>query len=367
MQELQPQFTEIQEKVREQIQKLADETLSKMQLFDEDVAKSLRTNVEMKSLDSLFSFTFNSDDNIPLNKRGSGVRRLMLLSFFQAEADRKNTKRNRNVIYAIEEPETSQHPDYQKRLMENLKKLARSENHQVILTTHTPEMVKLVNRNELVYIQKDNNHNITVQTGDKIDISKVRDTLGILPFVVYKGVIFVEGGTDVAFFENLGKLERFKRIFDISKLTFIPLNGRSNIDTWIKEDYLANLNIKRVYFEDRDDRNESSKGSPDQNSKNEETRRTEKREIENYFSPELIERTFKEYKVKFSDDEKAKWNDLKIAETLIKEKGVKLKKSNIKGKLQGEGVWNDISFSNGAEEEITGWFKFFKEFFEDAE
>lgn len=36
--------------------------------------------------DSQFKLTINSDDNIPINKRGSGVRRLILLNFFRAEA-----------------------------------------------------------------------------------------------------------------------------------------------------------------------------------------------------------------------------------------------------------------------------------------
>lgn len=45
-----------------------------------------------------------------MNKRGSGVRRAVLLSSFLADAENKRDPDNTNhVIYAIEEPETSLH------------------------------------------------------------------------------------------------------------------------------------------------------------------------------------------------------------------------------------------------------------------
>ena len=43
----------------EQIQALADKTLLKLNEFDEHIAKELKTNIETKTQDSLFSFTFN--------------------------------------------------------------------------------------------------------------------------------------------------------------------------------------------------------------------------------------------------------------------------------------------------------------------
>lgn len=54
----------------------------------------------------LFSVGLNTDGEIPLNKRGSGVRRLVLVSFFKAEAERLKSCNRRSIIYFIEEPET---------------------------------------------------------------------------------------------------------------------------------------------------------------------------------------------------------------------------------------------------------------------
>ncbi|MCG2957846.1 ATP-binding protein, partial [Escherichia coli] len=86
----------------------------------------------------LFNVGLNTD-NIPLNKRGSGVRRLVLVSFFKAEAERLLSEKNKqSIIYAIEEPETAQHPNNQKILQSAFVTLANEDNCQVLLTTHSP-------------------------------------------------------------------------------------------------------------------------------------------------------------------------------------------------------------------------------------
>jgi ABC-type glutathione transport system ATPase component len=47
-----------------------------------------------------------------------------------------------NIVYAIEEPETSQHPEHQRSLIDALVSLSKTPNAQVMLTTHSPEIVK---------------------------------------------------------------------------------------------------------------------------------------------------------------------------------------------------------------------------------
>ena len=90
-----------------------------------------------------------------LIKEGSGVKRLVLLSFFRAEAERRlNEDDNAGVIYAIEEPETSQHADNQRLLIEAFKTLAATEHTQVILTTHSSFIVKQLDFANLRLIKK---------------------------------------------------------------------------------------------------------------------------------------------------------------------------------------------------------------------
>ena len=59
----------------------------------------------------------------------------------QAER-RKISTHNTHIIYAIEEPETSQHTQHQLKLIETLKKLSLDTNSQIIITTHSPRIVK---------------------------------------------------------------------------------------------------------------------------------------------------------------------------------------------------------------------------------
>ncbi len=54
-----------------------------------EIANTLTPKVNHKKLDTLFSFSLESDDGIPLNKRGSGFRRMVMLNYFRAEADKR--------------------------------------------------------------------------------------------------------------------------------------------------------------------------------------------------------------------------------------------------------------------------------------
>lgn len=87
----------------------------------------------------------------------------MLLNFFRAEAERRQSEKNvPNIIYAIEEPETSQHPEHQRMLMEAFKKLSNNENTQIILTTHSPAIVKLLEFGQLKLLKKENGKVIAI-------------------------------------------------------------------------------------------------------------------------------------------------------------------------------------------------------------
>lgn len=68
---------------------------------------------------------------------------MILLSFFSAEVERRRAERNSaSIIYAIEEPETSQHTEHQKILTKSLLSLAEVVNTQVIITTHSASVVR---------------------------------------------------------------------------------------------------------------------------------------------------------------------------------------------------------------------------------
>lgn len=205
---------EVKELIKKSAELIGNETIKKLEEMNPELAKVLKPDVTNKAWDSLFSFSFVGDDNIPMNKRGSGVRRLILLNYFRAEAERKNNS-NKTVIYAIEEPETSQHPNHQILLINALSEIALKENHQVILTTHSPEIPKQTRSENLILIDKVNGVNKVIE--DKNKLLAISKTLGITSYLG-KLVICVEGENDINFLSAINQnIEDFKEIIDLKK------------------------------------------------------------------------------------------------------------------------------------------------------
>ncbi len=125
--DIQEKLIDITKQVSIKIQDVANLTNKKLSNINPNLTKYLTTGItKTNSLawcDVFKKVSIWSDDLIPINKRGSGVKRLILLSFFQAEAEKMRYNSNRTVIYAIEEPEISQHYEYKMHLIEALKKL----------------------------------------------------------------------------------------------------------------------------------------------------------------------------------------------------------------------------------------------------
>ncbi|MDD2480394.1 MAG: ATP-binding protein [Victivallaceae bacterium] len=149
---------EIATKVDSKLKEVADRTLEKLKEMNPEIANSLSPVIpateSLKWADVFKNVSISGDENIPINKRGSGVKRLVLLNFFRAEAERKKNEKNvPNIIYAIEEPETSQHPHHQKMFIEAFIELSEGHDTQVIMTTHSPEIVKMLNFKNLRLIQ----------------------------------------------------------------------------------------------------------------------------------------------------------------------------------------------------------------------
>lgn len=140
-------LSSVAEIVEKKLQEVADLTLDKLREMNPEVADSLNPVIppsDSLKWDGVFKkVSISGDDDIPINKRGSGVKRLILLNFFRAEAERRKIETNvPSIIYAIEEPETSQHSAHQKLLVRALLDLSKNSNTQILLTTHSPVIVK---------------------------------------------------------------------------------------------------------------------------------------------------------------------------------------------------------------------------------
>lgn len=146
-QEIQSALELVATTVETKLREVSSRTLDKLREMDANIADSLNpvipTSSALKWADVFKSVSISGDNSIPINKRGSGVKRLVLLNFFRAEAERRAHKTgDRGVVYAIEEPETSQHSANQRMLIEAFKSLAALDNSQVMLTSHSAFLVK---------------------------------------------------------------------------------------------------------------------------------------------------------------------------------------------------------------------------------
>ena len=137
---------EIAQTVKTALQEVSNLTLSKLKEMNPEIANSLHPKINTEGLkwpDVFKGVSISGDNDIPINKRGSGVRRLVLLNFFRAEAERRQHETNSpGIIYAIEEPETSQHYAHQSLLISALLTLSQQPNTQIITTTHSANVVK---------------------------------------------------------------------------------------------------------------------------------------------------------------------------------------------------------------------------------
>ena len=168
---------------------------------------------------------------------------------------------NRNdVIYAIEEPETGQHPNNQKILIDSFYELANSGNSQVILTTHSPNLSKELPLESIRFVTRDDIDKplVLICAPDNDVIEKVFDALGILPDIKphVKVVVCVEGPTDIVAMHSFNRClrEHYPDLVNIEnnpQVMMIPLGG-SILKHWADYQYLQKLHCKEFHIYDND-------------------------------------------------------------------------------------------------------------------
>lgn len=259
LKEMEADLKRIEDAVRTRAEDVANRTLAKLNEMDSRLASELKPFFKADpKLNNVFKFGLAGDNGIPINKRGSGVRRLILLNFFRAEAERRRTeKRALSVIYAIEEPETSQHPDNQRLLVRALKELAIDENTQVLVTSHTPGLAGLLPSDSLRCVRKQEDGTALVSECDDDELAIIANELGVLPDQRVKALVFVEGSNDIEFLERVSAMLKpsIPDAVDFTsdnRVALVPLGGGS-LKHWVAKHYLSKLSIPEVHIYDRDD------------------------------------------------------------------------------------------------------------------
>ncbi|MCS4065450.1 ATP-binding protein [Pseudomonas putida] len=258
--EVQEDIARIQAKVREKAEEIARNTHAALATIDPNLASELTPEFSPPTAakwQSLFSLGLNTDDGIPLNKRGSGVRRLVLVSFFKAEAERRlKTSAKRSIIYAVEEPETAQHPNNQRILIDSFKALSEDSGCQVLLTTHSPGFASSLPQESIRYVSR---HAETkkpqIQSG--VDaFGQVAEALGVTPDSRVQVLVCVEGPTDVLALKALSNAlhqadATLPNLTCDERLAFVVLGG-GTLEHWVNQHYLRGLNKREVHIYDGD-------------------------------------------------------------------------------------------------------------------
>jgi predicted ATP-dependent endonuclease of OLD family len=252
-------------------------------------------------------------------------------------------------------------------LVNSLIELSKKANYQIILTTHSPALIRLFETEHIKYVEKEEGKSKVFDFSEEI-VGKIIKNLGLLP-EISKVVLCVEGTTDECFLKNINKnIEELRKIIDLEDcienglLAIIPVNG-SNLKDWIKRHALKNTNVIEYHLYDKDcdekykeqieivkSRGDGSKGQL-----------TKKREIENYVPKKIIEEEF-EITLDIEDSE---WDNADIVEAIKNyDKYKKMKDSDIKKIICGscaKKITKDDLVELGAWDEVEGWFKDIKE------
>ncbi len=297
---LQAEIAALEAQIEASVLDVANRTLDKLREMAPELANELTPRFKEKPKWT-FNFTLDGENGIPINKRGSGVRRLILLNFFRAEAERAVTGTQRTVIYAIEEPETSQHPNYQIMLMKALLELANQPNRQIIVTTHVPALAGLIPIEGVLYVTRNEQGTPTVKLPDNNVLKEAAASLGILPengMERAAGIILVEGKSDVIFLRHaasaLKAAGQVAHDFEEKRIVPILVGGCGNVKHWVTNQLAEDLGLPWCVFLDSD-----NGGTPDQVASIQKRKReveaqgrvcylTRKREIENYLLPSVI-------------------------------------------------------------------------------
>lgn len=296
--ELSDKLDPIKKDILERIDKITQGTIEKLKEMNPEVADSLRPVSEKPAWEKAFNVTIESD-GVPLNKRGSGVKRLVLINFFREEAERrKKEKAKNNIFYAIEEPETSQHPDWQKKLFEAFDELSADGSTQIGLTTHHPELAGLVNLPNIRLIEK-TNEGIKVKQGAETNFKEIANTLGVLPKIDGVKVCFcLEGPNDIKFFQGIAKV--FEVDSNSEKILWLSMGGETLKD-YVTSGCLDVLNVPQIHFYDQEADQKYKDSVEELKKKGHWAKLTNCISTENYLHPTIYKKIWPELTSEFVD------------------------------------------------------------------
>ena len=204
--------------------------------------------VALRQIDLKFSPT-TTEEAFTVSDLGDGLRSIFYFSLVNSILDieltiTKDREENPDnprfklvppilTILAIEEPENHIAPHHIGKLVKRFKQLSNNDNSQVILTSHSPAIVKRISPEDLKYLRIDNNVRVCQTTISDIKLPQaidesykyIKGAIQAYPELYFtKLVVLGEGDSEELllqkFFDLLG------REIDSSQISVVPLGGR---------------------------------------------------------------------------------------------------------------------------------------------
>ena len=113
-----------------------------------------------KDAKSIPIFTNSSGDKFDINELSSGEKQLFLRTLAIKMLNPENS------IILIDEPELSLHPKWQQKIVDVYRKIGK--NNQIIISTHSPHILGSVKKENIMLLDKNDDGEIIVKTGDEL-------------------------------------------------------------------------------------------------------------------------------------------------------------------------------------------------------
>lgn len=218
-------------------------------LFTSEIYKSVNISpfsTELKKILSKSEITFTpsiSGDEESIERLSDGMKSLFYFSLIGALFEIENKLLNKEDlqidedkldpaiynIFAIEEPENHLSPHYLGRIMKVFRTISNSHRAQVLLTSHTPTIIKRIEPEEIRHIRLDSRKSIvsSIILPEQTDeaFKYVKEAVKSYPELYFsKLVLFGEGDSEELVLAKVA--ESFDILIDQSFISIVPLGGR---------------------------------------------------------------------------------------------------------------------------------------------
>lgn len=233
------------------------------------------TDIRDKIIEAYFSIKELRKNDKPISNLSSGEkRRAMIDTILAFLSNNKSHKRDKNVILAIDEPESSLHISKCFEQFIELEKISLIYGHQILLTTHWYGFVPVSNYGYMHNISIEENGNREIKSfklensieesrkyPDIVELKSIFDlATSILSYMrssKNQNWIICEGLTDKDYLEHI--LESKVKIVPVGGITnvkklfyhiYIPLSEKSNVEEFSNKIlFLVDTDLQRLHFE----------------------------------------------------------------------------------------------------------------------